>query len=273
VQHTYIDPLPSATFTFDIKPNLLLRFSAAETMSRPDFSALGGPVYLTDLNLTGNGGNPNLKPVKSANFDTSLEWYYGKLSNVTLNVYYMDLQSYVSYGTYQASYLNAQLSTAKGGVFTPVYSTFTITAPQNTTGQMQGFELAWQTPIAYGFGMLANYTYADGSDAAGNPIVGDSKNTFNLTGYYESHGISARLAYTYRSKVYIGLDRSSAENQAAVGNLDASVNWNVTPNITLTAQGLNLTDSLIKYYANNTTQVRAVYENGTQAYFGVRFKY
>ncbi len=63
VKHDYFNPLPSANLTFDVQKNLLLRFSAAETMSRPDYSALGGTVTLTDLTLTGNGGNPNLKPI------------------------------------------------------------------------------------------------------------------------------------------------------------------------------------------------------------------
>jgi iron complex outermembrane receptor protein len=270
VQHTYIDPLPSANFTFDLKPDLVLRLSAAEAISRPDYSALGGTVSLNDLALSGNGGNPNLKPVKSDNYNASLEWYYGKLSNVTVDVYYMDLQSYVTYGVSNGVYLNSFL-TKNGGP--PVFSTYAISSPINTTGQIQGFELAWQTPVGYGFGFLSNYTYADGSDANGHPIVGDARNTFNITGYYENHGVSARLAYTYRSRVFIGLDRSSAENQAAIGNLDAAVNWNVTKNLTLTFQGLNLTDSLVKYYAASPIQPRAVYENGTQLYFGARFKY
>ena len=35
-------------------------------MSRPDYSALGATVSLTDLTLTGSGGNADLKPVKAA---------------------------------------------------------------------------------------------------------------------------------------------------------------------------------------------------------------
>lgn len=270
VKHTYVDPLPSVNLTFDLKPNLLLRVSAAETLSRPDFSALGGTVNLNNLTLSGNGGNPDLKPVKAADFDASLEWYYGKLSNVTLTAYYMDLQSYVAYGINNGVYLNTQL-TKNGGP--QVFSTYAITSPVNTTGEIKGFELAWQTPIGNGFGFLANYTYADGEDANGHPIVGDSRNTFNVTGYYEAHGLSARIAYTYRSKVFIGLDRSSAENQTATGSLDAAVNYNLTSNLTLTFQGLNLSNELIKYYAASPIQPRATYENGSQLYFGIRFKY
>jgi iron complex outermembrane receptor protein len=55
--------------------------------------------------------------------------------------------------------------------------------------------------------------------------------------------------------------------------LDASVNVPVTDNITLSFDGLNLTDSLLKYYAENTTQPRAVYENGVRLFAGVRIKY
>jgi iron complex outermembrane receptor protein len=265
VHHNYLDVLPSANFTFDLRRDLLLRVSAAETMSRPDFSALGGSVSLTDSNLTGNGGNPNLKPIKSANYDASLEWYYAPQSSLSLALYYMDLQSYVSYGNVVGTYYSE---------FYHANKQYSITEPFNTTGKVQGFELQWQQPIGHtGFGFLANYTYSDSEDANGNPIVGNSKNTFNATGYYENKWVSARLAYTYRSHFLVGLDRSSAENQDDVGSLDASVNFNVTPNVTITAQGLNLTDDLLKYYGQNRTQIRAVYENGTQAYFGVRFKY
>ena len=72
--YDYLDVLPSANFTFDLKKNLLLRLSAAETMSRPDFSALGGTVSLTDLTDVGSGGNPALKPIKAAVYDAALEY-------------------------------------------------------------------------------------------------------------------------------------------------------------------------------------------------------
>ena len=71
----------------------------------------------------------------------------------------------------------------------------------------------------------------------------------------------------------IGLDRSTAENQASTGSLDASISANVTNNIALTFDALNLTDEILKYYANNTTQPRALYDNGRQFFFGVRVKY
>ena len=43
--------------------------------------------------------------------------------------------------------------------------------------------------------------------------------------------------------------------------------------MTFTLEGLNLTDALLKYYAANKTQPRAVYDNGTQVYAGLRVKF
>ena len=270
VDHNYLDFLPSLNFTFDVQKNLLLRVSAAETMSRPDFSALGGTVSLTDTILTGNGGNPNLKPVKAAVFDGALEWYYAPTAVAAVSVFYDDLSSYVNFGTSQGVYLN-QLLSRNGG--TPVYSTYNISSPVNSSGRAQGIELQLQQPIAAGFGFQANFTYVDSKDNNGGPLVGTSKFTYNVVGYYENKWLSARLAYTYRSHFFVGLDRSAAENQDNYGTLDGSISVNVTRNVAFTFDALNITNNLLKYYALNRTQVRAVYQNGVQLFGGVRVKF
>jgi iron complex outermembrane recepter protein len=270
VTHNYVDILPSINLTFDLQKNLFLRVSAAETMSRPDYSALGGTVSLTDLTLTGNGGNPDLKPVKAAVYDGALEWYYGPSSIATVSLFYDDLQSYVAFGTHTGVFLDQLLS--KPGL-PPVFMPYNISSPVNSSGQLKGVELQVQQPLAYGFGFQANFTYVDGHDQNGGSLVGTSRVTYNLVGYYENSWVSARLAYTYRSDYLVGLDRSSLENEAGNGQLDASVNFSVTKNVTLSVDALNLTNSLLKYYAANPTQVRAVYNNGTQVYAGVHVKF
>ena len=269
VSHNYVDFLPSVNLTFDVKDNVLLRVAAAETMSRPDFSALGGTVTLTDTTLTGNGGNPNLKPIKAAVYDAALEWYYAPTSIVAVSIFYQDLSSYVSFGTSKAVYLNSFLS--KAGA--PVFSTYTISSPANTTGQVKGVEFQIQQPLPYNFGFQFNATYVDSSDADGNPLVGTSRYTVNAVGYYENAGFSGRLAYTYRSHFFVGLDRSAAENQDNYGSLDGSLNYRINQNLELTFDALNITNNKLKYYALNKTQPRAVYDNGSQIFFGLRVKY
>lgn len=270
LKHDYWDVLPSANLAIDLNDEMVLRFAAAEVMARPDYSALGGAVQLTDTNLTGSGGNPNLKPVKAANYNLGWEWYYDQQSLLSASLFYMDLSSYVSYGTNNASYVNMTLTGMKP---VPIYSTYAITSPFNSSGHDEGIELSWQQPIWNGFGVQTNYTYASGVDNAGGPLVGDSKNTANLIGYYENTWLSVRLSYNYRSKMLVGLDRSSAENQNAYNTLDASVGFTITDWASLNIDALNLTNQTLKYYANTETAPRALYSNGTQVYASVRVKF
>ncbi|HEV2363519.1 MAG TPA: TonB-dependent receptor [Caulobacteraceae bacterium] len=271
VQNDYFDILPSINLSFDITPKLVLRASAAETMSRPDFSALGGSVSLTETNLTGNGGNPNLKPIKAATYDASLEWYYGPTSLAAVSVFYDDLSSYVSFGVANATYFCQSCVNASGGK--GENAVFAISSPFNVSGELKGVEVQVQQPLAYGFGFQANATYADGHDNQGNALVGASKWTANVIGYFENRWVSARLAYTYRSHFFVGLDRSAAENQDNYDSLDGSIDFNVTRNIALTFDALNITNSPLKYYAIDRTQPRAVYKNGTQLFFGLRARF
>ncbi|WP_044561548.1 TonB-dependent receptor [Azospirillum sp. B4] len=264
ISHDYVNVLPSANLKLEITDNLISHLAVAKTMARPDYSALGGSVSLNDVASSGSGGNPNLKPIESTNYDASLEWYYGPQSLLSLALFYNDMNSYVTFGTAPQTYYSD---------FYKANHTYIVTTPLNTSAKNRGFELAVQQPIYGGFGVQANYTYAYGTEENGAPMVGNSRHTYNLTGYYENDWISAHLSYTFRSHFVVGLDRSTIENQDDFGTLDASVNVPVGDYVTLTFSALNITDSLMKYYANNKDQPRAIYDNGRQYYFGARFKY
>ena len=95
---TYTDLLPSANFSIDFTRSLVGRLAASRTMTRADYTDLAGAVSLNGQNGTGSGGNPQLKPVRSSNFDASLEWYFAPQSLLEVGVFYMDLTSYIGYG-------------------------------------------------------------------------------------------------------------------------------------------------------------------------------
>jgi iron complex outermembrane receptor protein len=275
VANTYEDWLPSANFKYELDKTKILRFAAARTMARPDYSALGGAITADDITLTGNGGNPNLKPIVSDNFDAVFEWYYQPRALLQAGVFHMNLDNYVAFGTYQTQLLNIRENQ---------FRTYTISAPVNSKGTVTGFELAWQATFAHGFGFAANYTYADAEEKRSCPtqvtpydtcikdLVGASKNTYNLVGYYENYGFGARLAYTHRSAFFVGLDRSSPQYQDDTGVLSASLSYTINKNISINLDALNLNDPILKYYGANEDQPRAFYANGRQYYFGVRFK-
>jgi len=151
---------------------------------------------------------------------------------------------------------------------------FQISRPVNGSGGTnKGLEFSWQQPVWGGFGFLANYTFSDSKKADGRPVEGNSKHTINLSGYFENELLSARLAYNYRSKYYVNQDRGTALTSASTYSLDASASINVMKNIALTFDAVNITDKNLRYYGENKSQPRAIYDNGRQFYFGVRMKY
>ncbi len=264
VDHTYNDFMPSANVRFDLRKDLLLRLAAARTIARPDFSALGGSISAEDTTHTGNGGNPDLKPIRSNNLDATLEWYFAPRSLLAGGLFYMDLKNYVGFGVHDAQLLNIK---------TGQFETFRISSPINSSGKVKGAELQYQQELPLGFGIQANYTYADAEETGGGPLVGASRNTYNIIGYYENYGFSARLAYTYRSHFFVGLDRSTAEFQDDTGTWAASLQYKLNDYLTLTFDALNLNNPTLKYYAANTDQPRAFYKNGRQFYAGVRISF
>ncbi len=102
--------------------------------------------------------------------------------------------------------------------------------------------------------------------------MGTSKDTYNLSAYFENKQFSARVAYTYRSAFYSGLDRSTAFTQDSIGTLSASLGYTINEHFSITLDGLNLNNPTLKYYALNTSQPRAFYTNGSQYYLNFRFK-
>ncbi|HTW39153.1 MAG TPA: TonB-dependent receptor [Steroidobacteraceae bacterium] len=268
IDNRYFNVLPSANLKFDLTQNLVWRFAAAETMALPDPSALGTGVELTDTNETGNGGNANLKPVKGAVYSTDLEEYYGPTSMIEVGLFEMDLSSYVDFGTSTGTYLNMNLSRT-----TPVYSVFTITSPFNTTAEIRGGTASWQQGLPLGFGVNANFTLANGTSGDGNPVLGDSKYTYNLGAYWQQGPVSANLDYTYRSHYYAAVSESSPQYMANWYNLNAQVSYDITSALSLTLSGRNLTNKIIYEYGVNTSEPVAIYDNGRQYYLSANYKF
>jgi iron complex outermembrane receptor protein len=271
--NTYHDLLPSFNAKFDVNDKLVWRFAASKTMTRADYSALAGNLSLSPPANQGEQGqgsasNPNLKPVRSTNFDTSLEWYFAPQSLLSASLFYMDLTSYIGLGHITQTYFTFSSWAPEGEDVV-----YVLTAPINSSGSVKGVELAWQQPLWEDFGAYANYTYADGEEDGGGRLVGTSKNTYNLGAYYENERFNARLSYTYRSDFYSGLDRSTAFSQASVGNLSAALSYKINDNFSVSFDALNLNNPTLRYYALNKDQPRSIYQSGRQYYLNLRINF
>jgi len=281
-KRSYTDILPSANLSLDLSEQVVLRFGAGKTVTRPDFVDITPGVDLNGTLLTGRGGDPNLDPYRANQYDLSIEWYPDRETIVALAAFYKDIQSYIVNstsvetlpGVFVPGSQPAGCVAAGGGNPNLFNCPYQINRRSNGDGgRNQGFELQVSRPIWGGFGAVANYTYSDAKANNGDPIPGNSKHSLNLTGYYENDLLSARLSYNYRSKFFIDIDRAAPLNQAALSSLDASVSVNVTDGIALTVDAVNLTNEPIEQYSGTRAQPRATYDNGRQFYFGVRAKF
>ncbi|HEX4598522.1 MAG TPA: TonB-dependent receptor [Burkholderiaceae bacterium] len=287
VNLSYDDILPSWNLRYQFSPDLVGRLAAAETMTRPDYSALSGATSLSPPGNSGgtgsgSGSNPYLKPIVSSNFDGGLEWYFAPRSLLAGTLFFMDLKNYIGFGSQTVNYLTFGQQAA-GFPVNGVPVPYLLTVPINTTGRAEGLEVAYQQ--AFGnFGIDLNATYTDAKqtsgvqpNADGSPgdtrLVGASKNVYNVSGYYEDAHFSARISYNYRSAFYSGLDRSTAFSQDNIGTLAASFAYYYNDNLSLSLDGQNLNNPTLKYYALNTDQPRAFYRNGRQYYLTLRAKF
>jgi len=262
---SYDNLLPSVNIIIDAREDLVLRFAAAQVIARPNYADMTNYFWLSDGILTGGGGNPNLDPYKSSNFNASAEWYFQPQAILSAEVFYKDISNYILTNTKPEQYYNQ----SQGRV-----TTYQISRPFNAgSAEVKGLAVAYQQTFGRGFGVLANYTYADGEGSAGAPLPYNSKHQVNVSPFYENGPFSARATYTWRSKYFTGVDRGDNMFVRASDSLDATVGYAVTKNITASVSGMNLLDSEYYAYANTTALPRGVYRTGRklQATLNVSF--
>jgi iron complex outermembrane recepter protein len=270
--HSYTDLLPSFNLKLDLAKDIVSRFAVSRTMTRADYSQLAGAVALgavDDVHLTGTGtaGNPDLKPITSNNADASVEWYFAPRALLSASVFYMDVTSYIGLSTKHET-LNYIDNAYPVGV--PV--DFGLVVPINISARVHGLELAWEQPLWGNFGATSNWSWTTAKTSDGSPMLGTSKSTYNVGGYFENDFLNARVTWNHRSAFYSGLDRNSAYFQGAGGDLTASLGWTFNKYFNITLDGRNLNKPKLRYYTQDN-QPRASYVNGSQYYLTAHFTY
>jgi TonB-dependent receptor len=202
----YDDKLPSLNAKVELKHDLFLRLAYGKQITRPSFGDLN-PNSSYSLGagsgqqVTGTVGNPNLKPLRSTSFDTSLEYYFSKDSYAYATAFRKKVSGFIQ---------NVQVTENIALPEYPGYTTALVSRKINgDNGVINGLEIGVQSFLTFlpapfdGLGLQANYTRVD-SKAPG-PVAGTtfpiqylSKNSYNLVGYYEKNGWRARLAYSHR---------------------------------------------------------------------------
>ena len=306
-ENTYTEVLPSLNIVWDINENWVLRGAAAKVMARPGYNSLGQFQTLTYTSSeysadrsgepnfdevidgegwTGSGGNNNLQPFLSTQFDMSLEYYYGEGSGMGLALFKKDVDNFVVPLIIDITQSGPErqftLPNANDKVVTAGGDDFTVrefsTSANGTDASSQGMEVFIQHFFDNGFGVYANYTYndtnqanveLDGQKVGESPLTGSSKNQMNFSIFYEDDLFSVRASYNRRGKTVQGYNASWEKNyfQDPYAQVDLNASYNFSENLVFSASVINLTKSDTYTYLGDDTDKRFV----QNAYAGRRF--
>lgn len=290
--------LPSINFDYAPSANTKIRLGYNITLDLPTFQALrasgsigvattsnptpGLPGIFT--NFTADTGNPLLKPTMSNNFDMSFEYYPTPGTSFHLAPFYKRLTDLPIYSLTQRDVTVVFTNGTSQSV--TAAATDYINSPEAAT--VKGVEIGGRIFFDMlpgwlsGFGFEGNYTFIDSKNPGDlyrdingvthndAPLVGMSKHNFNATLLYERKAVSARVAYSWRSR-YLQSTNSNGTNptynyysapgvinngtglgtQIALpiygsnyGQLEAGVRFKITENFSFGVQGANLTNSM-----------------------------
>lgn len=306
----YDDTLPSLNVAIEPIEDVIVRFGAAKVMARPQIgNTLAGTNYLvpttslstTGPNFTASIGNVNLEPFRATTYDLGVEWYFGDGGLLSFAYFYKDIDTYIQIIRQDLEY--QQLTALNPSAFAAGFCSgvcssttiFQLTSAVNTEGgPLKGFEISYQQPFTFlpgplsNLGVQLNYTnveseidYCNDATCATyvtNDLINLSPTSYNGTLYYEGDRFSARVSAAFRQE-YLqnvpGRNNNLTEGKMDTMNIDASATFKLTDEVTLTFEGLNLTDEENhQWVGDDARQSTSVYHHtGRQFYFGARYKF
>jgi TonB-dependent receptor len=286
--------LPDANLSVNLAPKVMFRLAASKTLTRPELNDLR-PVTSYDTtrpaSLESSGGNPDLKPYRSTNYDVSLEWYPTSTTTLSVAGFYKDIKDFIvtTIQTETVTIANAGALPVGGFITGPNQATFAAARPRNAgSADVRGLELNvvhtfdWLPGFLNGFGtqlnatfVSTNRTFAKLTPAERFAVVGLG-NSQNAVLFYEKYGLSARIAYNRRGGFLSSISQGYGGEPLFVrtyGQFDASISYDLTKNLQLLLEGTNITNAKYITTARYDDQIRAWYDYGARFDAGVRLKF
>lgn len=264
--------LPSLSLRYALTDDLYARLAYTETLRRPSFASLNSRiVYNEDVTGIGygtaGGGNPDLKPTESQNYDFSLEWYFADASSLYGTLFKREIEGFVIDFRRQVQH---ETPTGEMG-------TYVLSQPFNASnGELTGLELGavWfpenLPSVLDGFGIQASYTALNSSqstpitDSAGvitevkeTDLFGVSDESYSVVLAYDKGDLGMRLSYAWRSEFLNNYEAALFANPLEVwrkpeSSMDLQISYAVNDNLSLTFDGTNLTEEIYQsYYGEN----------------------
>jgi iron complex outermembrane receptor protein len=298
VERSYGNWLPSLNIAAEVVEDVIVRFGAAKVITRPGLGSLspGGSLTILPSNRVYNTGNPFLDPTKATNLDLAAEWYFAPGSLLSLGLFQKDISTLSGTNITNSvpfSQLGLPASLLNGTNVQPSDLFEYRRVINGDGGEINGVELNYQHQLRFlpGFlsnlGILANYTYVDadigypgpgGTAAVSGPLTFLSKDSANGTLFYEDDRLSMRASVAYRSGYVTAFAGGARESSTEEGvnsalTVDASASYKLTDAVSLTVEGLNLTDEFQDFYIDADDRVVLYHNTGRQYYFGARVRF
>ncbi len=272
---TFNNVLPSFNLRADLTQKLIGRLAASRVLTRPNVTDTAPRITVSTDAQTASGGNPQLVPFLATQFDGSLEWYFAPSGLLSGAVFYKAMDDYITQSNTEINIPNrgtVRLSSSINGGNAKVY----------------GAEAAYSQVFTFlpapfdGFGVQGSYThtevkadYTAGSRTIKDQLIGLSKNSFNLVGFYDKGPLSARLSYVWRDK-YLSSTGSTVQAPtyvAAFGSLDGQLSVRATDQLTLSLEGINIAGARQNTYNDNGLRFGEINYYGRTILFGIRAEF
>lgn len=249
----YSKLLPSLNVGFWATPDLLVRFAAAQVISRPSLNQLAPTAVDNTLDRTFTifyDGAADLDPVEADQADLSVEWYFGDKSILNAAVFWKKITGFITYALDENVDIGVVGEIGTPPVTQPVL--YDVSHPINgDKADVFGLELGVQHFFDNGFGFRASYTYTDttayidGKDVG--QLEGVSESAWSAALIYENDRWSTQLAADYSGKYTEVTDAVGGRSQMAdpITYVTASVAYMVTDGLSVSLEGRNLLD---EYY-------------------------
>ena len=252
--NSYSDVLPSFNAVVDLDTDMLVRFSAAQVMTRPDLADLSPKLTFNSSGqvLEGVAGNPELDPFRANQVDVAWEWYFNESSALMAGAFYKDITSFIQ-TQYEHRDYNGESYLIEKKV-------------NGSEAMVKGLELSYQqmfTQLPYpynGMGVQMNYTftdsealYIDGEDEIRDQLEGVAKNSFNITTFFEQDDWSLRLSYSWNDEIVnaVGMANQATTNTDSFGTLDMNVSYKINDKMSVYFNGMNLTGATEDWFVGD----------------------
>lgn len=278
VTQDYADVFPSVNVKFKLRDDLLLRLGGTSGIGRPDFSQIRVGATANDIGRTVSGGNPTVDPEFAYGGDVALEWYLAEGSLVSVGYFHRRVDDVL----FDATAVVQDDRFDSPGLDRTGYSY--VTTLNGSDGQLSGWEFSYSQQWKFlpapfdGFGVQGNLAVLDGEfKAFGRELQfpGTSDQIVNASLFYEKYGWSVRVSYQWRDDWIDDVDVFGEDDVFwhATEQVDVSVRYRVSANITIFADLNNLTDELGIRYQGTPSQPIEVEGFGRRYLAGIKLNF